>query len=203
MSQQVFPTKSNLISCKKSLSLARLGFELLDRKRNVLMREMMRMVDEAAELQREIGDTFTTAYKALQYANITHGIGSIMMENAPVENGFSISSRSVMGVDLPQTSLQTTAIEPFYGFSKTEIQLDKALVCFDHVKKLTAMLAGVENSVYRLSVAIKKTKRRANMLENVVIPRYEQDIKFIQGVLEEREREEFSRLKVIKRVKSK
>ncbi|MEG1476330.1 MAG: V-type ATP synthase subunit D, partial [Oscillospiraceae bacterium] len=71
MAEQIFPTKGNLIICKKSLSLASLGFDLLDRKRNVLMREMMQRIDEASALQRDIGDAFSRAYKALESANVT------------------------------------------------------------------------------------------------------------------------------------
>ena len=58
MAEQIFPTKGNLIACKKNLELAKLGFDLLDRKRNVLMREMMKLIDVAADMQKEIGDTF-------------------------------------------------------------------------------------------------------------------------------------------------
>lgn len=65
MAEQIFPTKGNLIACKKNLELAKLGFDLLDRKRNVLMREMMKLIDVAAGMQKEIGDTFQRAYRAL------------------------------------------------------------------------------------------------------------------------------------------
>ena len=75
-------------------------------------------------------------------------------------------------------------------------------MCFDKVKRLCAELAGIENSVYRLATAIKKTQRRANMLENVVIPKLDNNIRFISSTLEEHEREEFTRLKVIKRQKA-
>ena len=78
------------------------------------------------------------------------------------------------------------------------IQLDKAYISFSKVKDLTVVLAEVENSVYRLAVAIKKAQRRANALQNILIPRYENMVKFITDSLEEKEREEFSRLKVIK-----
>ncbi|MEG2054045.1 MAG: V-type ATP synthase subunit D [Oscillospiraceae bacterium] len=197
MAQQVFPTKGNLISSKKSLSLAKLGFELLDRKRNVLMREMMKLIDETAALQKDIGNTFSTAYDALQKASIIMGIDNISLEKAPIENGFVMQSHSVMGVDLPNTALEKTSLRmPFYGFNGTSAELDKAVLNFEKVKELTARLAGVDNSVYRLVTAIKKTQRRANVLD-------EGDIAFITGALEERDREEFTRLKVIKRVKLK
>ena len=203
MAENVIPTKGNLISLKRSLAQAKLGFELLDRKRNVLMREMMKLIDESAKLQQDIGDTFSSAYKALQAANVTLGIDQIMIGTEPAENGLSLSSRSVMGVELPTTALARHPLKPLYSFGNTHAALDHAYLCFDRVKQLTARLASIDNSVYRLAVAIKKTQRRANMLENVNIPKFEENIRFISGVLEEREREEFTRLKVIKRTKGK
>ena len=173
MAEQIFPTKGNLIACKKNLTLAKLGFDLLDRKRNVLMREMMKLIDEAAGMQRAIGDTFIKAYKALESANITLGIEHALEGAVPEEKGFSVTGHSIMGVDLPTGHLASRPLYPYYGFSGSNAQLDYAYVCFDKVKQLCAQLAGIENSVYRLAMAIKKTQRRANMLENVVIPRLE------------------------------
>ena len=71
------------------------------------------------------------------------------------------------------------------------------------MKKITTELAEVENSIYRLSVAIRKTQRRANALQNIIIPRNERIVKFISDSLEEKDREEFSRMKVIKSQKLK
>ena len=91
MENKVFPTKGNLIASKKSLALARMGYDLLDRKRNVLMREMMKLIDEAAGMQRAIGDTFIKAYKALESANITLGIEHALEGAVPEEKGFSVT----------------------------------------------------------------------------------------------------------------
>lgn len=201
MAEQIFPTKGNLIACKKNLELAKLGFDLLDRKRNVLMREMMKLIDVAAGMQKEIGDTFQQAYRAQQNANITLGIDQSLDSVVPEERGFSMHSHSIMGVDLPTGEVHTAQPFPYYGFRNSNSQLDAAYMAFDHVKRLCARLAGIENSVYRLATAIKKTQRRTNMLENVVIPRLEENIRFISSTLEEHEREEFTRMKVIKRQK--
>lgn len=202
MADSISPTKANLLAIKKNLQLAKTGYDLLDRKRNVLMREMMKMIDQAAALQRDIGDTFSRAYQSLQMANVTLGIEATLTNYTHEEIGFSVQNRSVMGVELPTTSLAESPLRPFYGFWGTNTHLDSSYILFNRVKELTARLAGVENSVYRLAVAIKKTQRRANMLDNVVIPRYETAVHFISSVLEEHEREEFTRLKVIKRAKA-
>lgn len=201
--QQVFATKGNLISYKKALRLAALGYELLDRKRNILIRELMGMVDKAGQLRSSIEKTYVEAYAALQLANISQGLVTPYAECVPVEDGIEISSHSVMGVELPEVKLNEKPLEITYGFSQTTSQLDKAFIAFDKVKKTTVLLAEVENSIYRLSAAIRKTQRRANALQNIIIPRNENIVKFISDSLEEKEREEFSRLKVIKATKLK
>lgn len=199
--QQVFPTKGNLITSKKALSLARLGYDLLDRKRNILIREMMTLIEQAKELRGSIEDTYKDAYSALQMANITMGLVTPYCESVPIENSIKITTRSVMGVELPRVSINNDPLHITYGFSQTNSQLDKAYISFDKAKKITILLAEVENSIYRLAVAIKKTQRRANALKNVIIPRHESIVKFISTALEEKEREEFSRMKVIKKQK--
>lgn len=202
MAEQLTPTKANLMLAKKNLQLAKQGYEMLDRKRNILMREMMKLINESAQLQNDVGNTFTHAYSALQAANVTLGIETIMKNGGPQDDSFQMDNKTVMGVNLPTTWRTPSAPTPFYGFRQTNAFLDDAFVKFDKVKNLTARLAGVENSTYRLANAIKKTQRRANMLKNIVIPRYEASIRYISSILEEHEREEFTRLKVIKRSKA-
>ena len=202
MAEQVFPTKGNLINTKKSLDLARVGFELLDRKRNIIVREMMALIDRAASIQSRIDDGYAKAYLALQRANVAHGICAGLAAAVPVENGLSLSSRSVMGVEIPIVKLDPQPVELNYGFVSSSALVDEAYIRFDEVKKLTAELAEVENSVYRLATAVNKTQKRANALKNIIIPRLTSTVKYITDSLEEKEREDFSRLKVIKAQKN-
>lgn len=199
----VFPTKGNLIAVKKSLVLANLGYDLLDRKRNILIREMMLLVDKAKSLRGEIETTYKKAYQALQRANITLGVFDEIGKATTIENGVSITYRSVMGVDIPEVSLNTTTDDSQYDFFGSNSQFDIAYISFNKAKELTIVLAEVENSVYRLADAIKKTQRRANALKNINIPNFTSTIKYITDVLEEKEREEFTRLKVIRHTKEK
>lgn len=201
MAEQVFPTKGNLIKIKKSLELARTGFDLLDRKRNILVRETMALIETAKEIQSLINVTYSKAYEALQAANITLGLVDEMAAAIPEENGVSITYRSVMGVEIPSVSLDAMPRKNYFGYQRTSIQLDEAYARFDDVKRLTARLAEIENSVYRLAQGIRKTQKRANALKNIIIPRFDAQVKFISDALEEKEREEFSRLKVIKKTK--
>lgn len=200
----VFPTKGNLMNVKKSLSLARMGFELLDRKRNILIRELMGLIDTAKKLRQRISSTYGKAYFALQRANITLGLIDEISQGIPIEDGLSIQYRSVMGVELPVVKLDAPEDPAFcYGFAGTNSQLDNAYLSFHQVKLMTAQLAEIENSIYRLANAIKKTQSRANALKNIIIPDFEFSSRFITNALEEKEREEFSRLKVIKSQKEK
>ncbi len=201
MAMPVFPTKGNLINTKKSLSLAKLGFDLMDRKRNILIREMVSLVDKAKSIRGEIESTYAQAYKALQSANITMGVIDNIANGIDVETGVHITYRSVMGVEIPKVSLQSTLSAKAYGFMDTNSQFDLAYASFEKAKELTVVLAEVENSVCRLANEIKKTQRRANALHNIIIPQFEDTIKMISESLEEKEREEFSRLKVIKKQK--
>ena len=194
----VTPTKGSLMAIQKSLSLSTLGFELLDRKRNILIREMMLLIDKVKSLRGEISSTYREAYEALQEANVTLGMVQETAMAVPVDDGVTITYRSVMGVEIPNVRLAESEIRMCYGLDRTNSRLDYAYVCFQKAKRVTALLAEVENSVYRLANAIRKTQRRANALDNIVIPRYEETAKFITDALEEKDREEFSRLKVIK-----
>ncbi|MBQ4128491.1 MAG: V-type ATP synthase subunit D [Ruminococcus sp.] len=202
MALSVVPTKGNLISTKKSLQLSKVGFELLDRKRNILIREMMMLIDRANEIQSKIDSAFADAYSALQRANITLGFCDEVSLSTPIDNSITLDYRSVMGVEIPILKIDNSEKnELHYGMQSTSSALDEASVKFLYVKKLTVELAEIENSVYRLADSIKKTQKRANALKNIMIPKFEESVKYITDALEEKEREEFSRLKVIKRQK--
>ncbi len=198
MAARVSPTKGNLMKIKKSLELAKVGYDLLDRKRNILIRETMGLIDSAADIRSRIAESYRVAYQALEEANMSMGIVDEFAAFVPLENGLTISSRSVMGVELPTVSLDPVPTDNYFGFRRTTAKLDEAYRRFNEVKQLTAELAQTENSVYRLATGIKKAQKRANALENIIIPRFEEQVKTITAALDEKDREEFSRLKVIK-----
>lgn len=199
MAATVFATKGNLISTQRSLALAKTGYELMDKKRNILIREMMLLVDKATSIQSEIDKVFSEAYASFIEANLSSGVIQSIAEAVPVENGVRIRTKSVMGVEVPLVTLEEKREETVpYGLMETDAALDNAYSKFERVKELCVTLSEIENSVYRLAIAIKKTQRRANSLKNIVIPRQEAMVKFIVNTLEEKEREEFSRMKIIK-----
>ncbi len=201
MNPNTFPTKGNLILARNSLALAKQGYELMDKKRNILIRELMSLIEEASEIQSQIDETYTKAYALLQKANIEVGISNVqaLAMSVPVDDTVEIKVRSIMGTEIPLVRHEDRPIEPTYGFAGTFASLDAARAQFTKVKELTVRLSMVENSAYRLANSIKKTQKRANALKNITIPAYEVLTKTISSALEEKEREEFTRLKVIKR----
>lgn len=205
MAVQTVPTKGNLMNTKKSLSLAKNGYELLDKKRNILIREMMTLIDHANAIQQKIDDAYEEAYIALQTANVTNGFCEEISNSIPYDDSLNLDSRSVMGVEIPILTIKNHQEHDFlhYGLQSTNSAIDKVYSKFWEVKYMTAELAEIENSVYRLANAIKKTQKRANALKNIMIPRFEETVKFISDALDEKDREEFSRLKVIKKKKQK
>ena len=199
MAVKVYPTKGNLIAAKRSLALSQAGYELLDKKRSVLVMEMMRLIGHAKEIQARIDGAFAKAYQALLLADMATGTFAGIAGAVPVDDSIQVSSRSVMGVELPIVRALDKPPRLTYGFLSTNSKLDESYIEFWRLRKLIIELAEVENSVYRLATAIKKTKIRANSLQNIIIPQLTETIKFITESLEEKEREEFARLKVIKR----
>ena len=203
MDPNSFPTKGNLILAKNSLSLASMGYGLMDKKRNILTRELMSLIDEAKGIQSEIDSTFRAAYAALQRANIELGINYVQEIglSVPVDQDVKIKARSIMGTEIPLVQHEERPMGLAYGFNNTTETLDEARYHFEKVKELTIRLSMVENSAYRLANSIRKTQKRANALKNITIPRYRELTRSISNALEEKEREEFTRLKVIKRNK--
>ena len=186
------------MATQKSLALAKMGYNLLDKKRNVLIKEMMGLLDDVKLIRDQITDKYNLAYHALQEANISLGIISDIVEDVPVDYGIHVKYRSVMGVELPRIDYEESKLNLDYGFEQANSKVDYAYKCFSDVKELTVKLAEIENSVYRLANAIRQTSTRSNALKNISIPQFEKTVKMISESLEEKERESFSVQKVIK-----
>lgn len=201
MDINVAPTKSNLMSAKATLEFSKKGYELLDQKRNVLIREMMSLIDRAKEIQSKVKVTFEEAYEALRMANLTMGIADVedIGDSTPEDSEFEILYKSVMGVEIPKIKYKRKDVQPVYSFYQTNVSIDVAFKKFQEIKWLILELTEVENSVYKLAIEIKKTQKRANALENIQIPKYTDLVKYIQDALEEKDREDFFRLKVVKK----
>ena len=203
MQENIASTKANLIAAQSALDFSKKGFELLDKKRNVLIRNLMEFMNRAKEIQQKMQKIFKEAYEALTVANISLGINEVneVARSIPQTTEFTILTYSVMGVEISQIKYEKHDIIPYYSFYHTNTALDVALQKFQQIKYLLYELAEIEDSVYKLAIEIKKTQKRTNALKNIQIPKYENMVKHISEVLEEKEREDFFRLKVLKRKK--
>ena len=201
MDENIANTKTNLISAKATLDLSINGFDLLDKKRSVLIMSMMSFIDKAEEVQNKVAVVFKEAYEALKTANITMGITNVeqISQSVPEVEDFNILVKSIMGVEIPEIQYNKQEIEHYYSFYHTNTALDVAFKKFQEVKELLFELSEIEDSVYKLAMEVKRTQKRANALQNIQIPKYKGIVKSITDVLEEKEREDFFRLKVVKK----
>ena len=202
MDVSTFPTKGNLMKARTNLNLSIRGYELLDKKRNILITEILSLINRAQEIQASIDKVFSAAYKALQRANISLGIDTLQQIGyaIPLEDSIDLKFKSIMGVEIPMLNVDKDPdnFEVNYSFFRTNYFLDQACENFNKVKFLCLEIAEVENTIYRLAEHIRKTQKRANALKSITIPYYRELVYNIQNSLEEKEREEFSRLHVLK-----
>ncbi len=197
------PTRINLIQTKKTLNLAESGRDILERKRDILLRELRNSIFDAERTRDELTALLKEAYRSLSEANMKKG--PLTVENAALgssyEANFLLDYRSIMGVTVPVVEFQSEPdVKPDYGFGSTSVELDRAFAQFYAALELTAKLAKDEGVTFQIANNVKKTQRRVNALNFVLIPRYRRIVKQIEMILEEKEREEFVRTKRIKRL---
>lgn len=196
----VAPTRMNLIRLKNELRFAREGYEILDRKREVLTTELVRVAHEADVLQKEVWKLLETAYSALEQARLT--LGSDHVEWAALAASKTVDVhlklRGIMGVAIPVIEASGDLPKMLYGLGDTNASLDEAAAAFREVVIQTPRLSMLVTTVWRLAGELRKTQRRVNALQHIFIPQYEETVAFIVSSLEEREREETFRLKWLK-----
>ena len=136
MNPNTFPTKGNLMLAKNSLKLAKKGYELMDKKRNILIRELMELIDKANNIQSEIDSTFTEAYAALQKVNTDMGLYKVkdISLTIPEDESIRIKTRSIMGTEIPQVEYNSdTLTTPDYSLYDMSVSFDDAVTKFKKV----------------------------------------------------------------------
>jgi V/A-type H+-transporting ATPase subunit D len=203
MANKYLPTKSNLIKIRNSLKLSRQGQDLLEKKRIILMKEREKYDQAAKELKEKTNLLFVEGYKSLQNANIELGIDTIykIAEGAKNEVDLDIKYKTIMGVEIPSViEINLQDYNKFnYGLYSTTISLDKTIIVYRKIRDNLIKLAEIENIINRLNKSIKKVARRSNALKEIVIPQFEKNAKEIQSIIEERERDDFAKMKVSKK----
>lgn len=201
-SKKVQPTKLELIRLKRSLAVATRIHKILEDKKEVLLKKMGEMVDKATEQRNRLEAELAACYSALLRAYLD--IGSVKLEgiarSVPVDLEVEAKVKRYIDVDVPTVSLQLKKLSLKYGFADTSRTLDEAVKKMTDVMPLLIEAASVENAVFKLALELEKTQRLMNALEYIIIPQVKESIKFISSTLEEREREEFIRMKKIKKV---
>jgi V/A-type H+-transporting ATPase subunit D len=194
------PTRSNLIRVKRELQFAREGYEILDRKREVLTTELIRLAHDASEKQEELWKLQAEAYRALEKAQLTMGQEHVLWAALAAHKtvDVQIKFRGIMGVAIPLIEASGGPPEMLYSLGDTSVTLDEASSAFRKVLALIPELSRLVTAVFRLANELRKTQRRVNALQHIFIPEYEETVAFIVSTLEEREREETFRLKLLK-----
>lgn len=199
----VAPTRSNLLKAREDLRQTRVGYELLEQKREVLLMELMQIVHDLRELERQVEEKSAVAFETLESALLSLGNEAVRWAATSVteERDITILHRSVMGVPVVTVSGVSTAPATLQTSpTGTGPALDETRQQFAELMPIIYDWSEVEISVWRLAAEIRKTQRRVNALENIFIPAYENRVKGIEDVLEESDREEFIRKKKVKSV---
>jgi len=194
------PTRTNLIRLKKDLRFAREGYEILDRKREALTGELVRVAKEADAIQKEVWALLETAYNAMEKSRLVMGSDHVEWAALAVNKTVDVHLRlrGIMGVAIPQIEARGEPPKLLYSPGDTAAVLDEASAAFREVLLRVPQLSMLTAAVWRLANELKKTQRRVNALQHIFIPQYEATVLFIISSLEEREREETFRLKLLK-----
>ncbi len=196
----VAPTQSNLLKLKRKLKIAEEGYSLLDEKREVMIMELMRNIRGFKEMEEEVTKELKEAYDSLLKAWVYTGKKKIENSIGDEEKvNVEVRFRSVMGIPVPELLLDVPSKKVQTSLDSTDEYFDEAFIRFREVIEIIARWAAKEILIWRLGSEISKTQKRVNALEKIFIPQYKEDINIIEDSLEEEEREEFFRMKRLKR----
>ncbi|NPV53836.1 MAG: V-type ATP synthase subunit D [Firmicutes bacterium] len=185
---------------KRELDLVSQGHELLKQKRDVLLMEVMRLLEDASAIQKEAREKLETAFSALRRANLTMGTEAVRRTSLTVRRAVSVTvrQRSIMGVAVPELDYTDNERPLDYSFLGTSAGLDESRLAFKEALRTVIEMTETVTSVMRLAREVAHLEKRINALENVFIPQYEETLAFIRETLEEREREELYAMKLAK-----
>ncbi|MEF8873609.1 MAG: V-type ATP synthase subunit D [Candidatus Thermoplasmatota archaeon] len=197
--EDVKPTRMELLRIRKRRVLAENGHDLLSEKKDALINEFFKIVDQRNEVREELEEVLQESFEKLTEGQMIMGSTEIesIADGAASMEELEIRSDNIMGVKVPEIEPQVPE-EKFYGYTDTSVKLDEAVEKFREALELSLRAAEIEGKLNKLADEIEKAKRRVNALEYVYIPKLEATIKYIERQLEEREREDFFRRKKIK-----
>ena len=202
--KQVIATKIELIKIRRSMQVSKMVHKILDDKREVLLKKIDEMIDEANKARENIWDPLDDIYKAVFHSYLTLGTSVIqsLASSTPPSISVDVHIKRIVDVKIPSLEISTKnkPSDLTYGFADTNSSLDQATKLIRDILPGICKAAEFENAIFSLAKELEKTQKLINALEYVIIPQYQNALTFIKSTLEEREREEFVRLKKVKAV---
>ncbi|MHB9293559.1 V/A-type H+/Na+-transporting ATPase subunit D [Hollandina sp. SP2] len=199
--ESMAPTKSNLIRVKERLASAREGYELLEQKREILVMELMQKVEQVKLLERDLNAQVVLAYPVLKRMLIVVGRERADRLSQNIRYQFDLQEKkvSIAGMTLPGLEIRLPQIELKYAPTNSFAECDETVLEFFKLLKMVTELAAVRTIAWRLAREVRKTQRRVNALEKMVIPIALETKGYIESALEERDRDAFFTSKLLKR----
>ncbi len=201
MKLNIAPTKSNLLAMKEQLAVSTNGYELLEEKREILVRELMHLVEQVKLLEKDIEKVTEKAYPSLRRMLMLDGADQIERISHAVHYDFEMTEKKVTvgGMSFSSIDVNMPKKELFYSFNGTYANTDTVINRFFELLSLLTQMASIRTIVWRLAEEVKKTQRRVNALDKMIIPQTTETKAYIESVLEERERDNTFVLKALKK----
>jgi V/A-type H+/Na+-transporting ATPase subunit D len=199
--ENVRPTRLELLRTRRRIVVAKRGLNLLKLKRTALIQEFFAISREARELRGDLQRKVARGYGSIRMAEMLEG--PVRLENVatllPQIHPIRVKTKNVMGVRTPQVN--AAAYTPLEAPELLDLptSIDESIRHFQGIYQVVLNIAEKENAMRRLLKEIEKTKRRANAIENVLVPRLENTVRYIKFRFDEMERDSFSMLKSVKR----
>lgn len=196
----IAPTKSNLLAIKDQLTIAQDGYDLLDQKREILVMELLRLVEKVKMLERDIANCAKRAYPALKNMLMEVGSDQVELLSSAVHYDFKMIRKivNIAGMTFSSVSVELPKKQLFYSPVGSFPDCDLVMNDFLEYLSLITQMASVRTIVWRLVIEVRKTQRRVNALDKMIIPQTKETKTYIESVLEERERENIFVLKALK-----
>ncbi|MDR2434558.1 MAG: V-type ATP synthase subunit D [Treponema sp.] len=199
--EQIAPTKSNLLRVKERLAIAEEGYDLLEQKREILVMELMQKVEQVKMLERDLDARVASSYPCLKRLLVVVGRERAERLARNISYRFELKEKQVTaaGMKLPGLEIRLPDAELKYSPVNSFAECDETVLEFFELLKICTELAAVRTIAWRLAREVRKTQRRVNALEKMVIPTAGETVAYIEAALEERERDSFFTSKLLKR----
>lgn len=200
MQTNIAATKANLIKAKDELKLLEGGYDILDKKRKALIQAYDSKIKERDLLNEKVNETIKSV--SHNFKKVLVSIGESDMDSisktVPIDDSISLEITKFMQTEISEIDFDEVKLNLSYSFYETNAGFDEAILSFNELRSKIFKLAELDTTINSLDREIKKTSKKVNSLEKVQIPKYEYMVKTISQNIEEKEREEFSKTKIVK-----